>query len=151
MLAHPASTQSQQYVLQDRLRIASSYPVCELWALLQEEIVASFDHLTPASLLRASDVAKQILKVMQWIEGQGVSSVLGFSYLGALQAGAHETEVRARLASLGATGTGHVTLDASAVSALSRLAQWDDVLGLYIPAHPDQLGAQLVLGTAVST
>ncbi len=151
MLLYPDSTSSQQGVLQDRLRIASTYPVCELWALLQDAITQDLDQFSAQSLLRAADVARSTGKVLRWIQGQGVSSVLGFRYLGALQAGAHATEMACRTASLGATGTAHVTLDAAAVSALSTLQAWDDVLGSYIPAHPDQLGAQLVLGTAVST
>ena len=151
MLARPQSTDSQSAVLQDRWRIAQSYPVCELWLLLQQEIVDAFDQLSPQGMLGASRVAQQIAKVLGWIEGQGVQSVLAFNYLGRLWEGAHAVQTQAKIASLGATGAGIVTLDSDAVSALSTLQTWDDVLGNYIPADPADLGRRLVLGCEVTT
>lgn len=149
MLLAPQSTAAQQSVLQDRRRIAAQYPVCELWVLLQAEIARHFVGLSAESLSRVSAVSGATAKVLRWISGQGVQSVLAWAYIMTLERSAHETATAARLASLGSVGAGSVTLDAGAVEALALLSAWDDVLGSYQPNSPANAGERLLLGVTM--
>lgn len=141
MLLNPPPIQNQAL-----LQTVNTYPVCEKWILLLNDVNLNWAAYSQSGLKRLSDVALNVEKVLNWIEDNAPASVEAYTYLQALATGAHTIGTQAYLSAINATGTADIVLSADAVNVLATLKQWDPVLNLYTPTAPDNLGLRLIKG-----
>ncbi len=141
MLLNPPPIQNQAL-----FQTVNTYPVCEKWILLLNEVGIRWTSYGQPGLRRISDIALNIGKVLNWIQANAPVSVETYDYLQTLATGAHAIGTEAYLASVNAVGDREVILTADAVNVLVTLKQWDPILNVYSPSSPDTLGLRLVRG-----
>ena len=141
MLLNPPPLQNQAL-----FQTVNTYPVCEKWILLLNDVTINWAMYSQSGLKRLSDVALNVEKVLNWIQDNAPASVETYTYMQTLATGAHTIGTRAYLSSINAAGTRDIVLTSDAVNVLATLKQWDPVLSLYVPTAPDGLGLRLVKG-----
>lgn len=133
-------------VNQALFQAVNTYPVCEKWILLLNDIGNNWGLYSQSGLKRLSDISLNIEKVLNWIQSNATASAETYVYLQALATGAHTIGTQAYMSSINAQGTRDVILTSDAVNVLATLKQWDSVLNLYTPTVPDSLGLRLIKG-----
>lgn len=128
------------------LQTVNTYPVCEKWILLLNDVSNDWGLYSQSGFKRLYDIASNISKVLNWIQSNALASVETYSYLQTLATGAHTIANQAYIFSINAHGSLDIILTSDAVNALTTLKAWDAVLGLSIPIFPDALGLRLVRG-----
>ena len=150
MLLNPPSVASQSVTITALDQTINLYPVCEAWATLCTQIYIDYPDFGSQSLVTLYNVALSLGKVFDYILGIVPQEVTSIRYVANFASTARQIGYNSRVVSLGsAVGTKQIILNNAAVSALSTLMQWDEVLGVYTPSNPPSLGYALVSGITI--